>query len=134
MVEERESPSAGWREVYREMDADTNAEESTVPCPDCGRTCPHAVRNVYECDEHGVFRASASGGESADGDGRETADGCQTADECETADDEGSASADRADRRRTDRDGSEERSRRARFDDLLDADGGHRARGSVRSD
>ena len=113
MVEERGSPSAGWREVYREMDADTNAEESTVPCPDCGRTCRHVVRNVHECDEHGVFRASASGGEGADDE---------------------AASADRDERRRADRDGSEERSRRARWGDLPDADASHRARGSVRSD
>ncbi len=68
MVDERESPSAGWREVYHEMDADPNAEEATRPCPDCGRTCQHVVRDAYECDEHGVFRASASGGESADAD------------------------------------------------------------------
>ncbi|WP_276299408.1 hypothetical protein [Halorussus lipolyticus] len=59
MVDERESPSAGWREVYHEMDADTRIEDPTVPCPDCGRACQHIARDVYDCAEHGLFRASA---------------------------------------------------------------------------
>jgi hypothetical protein len=78
MVDERESPSAGWREVYHEMDADPNVEDATRPCPDCGRTCRSVLRDVYECDEHGVFRASArSSDERADAasDERENADG-----------------------------------------------------------
>ena len=68
MVDERESPSAGWREVYDEMAADPNVEEATRPCPDCGRHCENVLRDVYECEDHGVFRASASddGGEESD--------------------------------------------------------------------
>ncbi len=122
MVDERESPSAGWREVYREMDADPSAEEPTYPCPDCGRSCRNLVRDVYECDEHGVFRASASGSASPDGDARETAD------------DEGGATADRDEPRRADRDDSEEASRRTRRGDSPDADETHHARGPVGSD
>jgi hypothetical protein len=64
MVDERESPSTGWREVYREMATDSDAEEATCACPDCGRSCENLIRDVYECEEHGVFRASAS---TADG-------------------------------------------------------------------
>ncbi|WP_276280272.1 hypothetical protein [Halorussus caseinilyticus] len=60
MPDERESPSAGWREVYREMEAATNAEDATRPCPDCGRTCRNVLRDVYECPDHGVFRASGA--------------------------------------------------------------------------
>ncbi|UPV75857.1 hypothetical protein M0R89_07290 [Halorussus limi] len=59
MVDERESPSAGWREVYREMDADTGIEEATRSCPECARTCENVARDVYDCEEHGLFRASA---------------------------------------------------------------------------
>jgi hypothetical protein len=66
MVDERESPSAGWREVYREMEADPSAEEATHPCPDCGRTCENVFRDVYECEEHGVFRASADADDDAE--------------------------------------------------------------------
>lgn len=58
MVDDRESPSAGWREVYREMDADTRIEDPTAPCPDCGQACQHVARDVYDCAEHGLFRAS----------------------------------------------------------------------------
>ena len=64
MVDERESPSAGWCEVYDEMEADPDVEEATHRCPDCGQQCENVLRDVYECEEHGVFRASASGGES----------------------------------------------------------------------
>jgi len=77
MGDDRESPSAGWREVYREMDADPSAEEPTHSCPDCGRTCRNLLRDVYECDEHGVFRASARGSDesaTADSERRETGD------------------------------------------------------------
>ena len=63
MVDERESPSAGWREVYDEMEADPDVEAATHRCPDCGQQCENVLRDVYECEEHGVFRASASGGE-----------------------------------------------------------------------
>ncbi|WP_135824901.1 hypothetical protein [Halorussus ruber] len=66
MVDERESPSAGWREVYREMDADTRIEEATARCPDCGRTSENVARDVYDCEEHGLFRASAAGGDASD--------------------------------------------------------------------
>lgn len=61
MVDERGSPSAGWREVYHEMDADTGIEEMTHPCPDCGRACENVARDVYDCEKHGLFRASADG-------------------------------------------------------------------------
>ena len=71
MPDERESPSAGWLEVCREMDAATDVEEATRRCPDCGRTCRNVIRDVYECDEHGVFRASASDGEETDVDSDE---------------------------------------------------------------
>lgn len=64
MVDERESPSAGWREIYDAMEADPYVEEATHRCPDCGRTCENVLRDVYECEEHGVFRASASTDES----------------------------------------------------------------------
>ncbi|WP_132059034.1 hypothetical protein [Halorussus amylolyticus] len=56
MPDERESPSAGWRETYREMGADTSAEEATARCPDCGRACRNVTRDVYDCGEHGLFR------------------------------------------------------------------------------
>jgi hypothetical protein len=58
MVDERESPSAGWHEVYDEMAAGTNVEAATHPCPDCDRTCGNVLRDVYACETHGVFRAS----------------------------------------------------------------------------
>lgn len=64
MVDERESPSAGWHEVYDEMGADPDVEEATHRCPDCGQQCENVLRDVYECDEHGIFRASASDGDS----------------------------------------------------------------------
>ena len=64
MVEDRASPSAGWREVYDEMGVDADAEESTRDCPDCGRRCDGVLGDVYECPDHGVFRASASDDES----------------------------------------------------------------------
>lgn len=64
MPDERESPSAGWREVYHEMEATTDAEDTTHLCPDCGRTCENVLRDVYECEEHGVFRAFARDDES----------------------------------------------------------------------
>ncbi|MFC4551938.1 MULTISPECIES: hypothetical protein [Halorussus] len=60
MPDERKSPSGGWREVYREMDADPNAEEAVAPCPDCGRACESLVADAYECPEHGIFRWSAA--------------------------------------------------------------------------
>ena len=60
MPDERESPSAGWREVYREMGAATDAEDATRPCPDCGRTCGNVLRDAYECPDHGLFRASGA--------------------------------------------------------------------------
>ena len=65
MVDERRSPSAGWRTVYHEMATDPNVEEATHPCPDCGRHCENVLHDVYECADHGVFRASASDGDSS---------------------------------------------------------------------
>ena len=65
MPDERESPSGGWREVYREMDADPNAEEAVAPCPDCGAECSNLIADVYECPDHGVFRAPAARSEAA---------------------------------------------------------------------
>jgi hypothetical protein len=62
MVDERESPSAGWREVYDEMEADPDVEEATHRCPDCGQQYENVIRDVYECEEHGAFRASACDG------------------------------------------------------------------------
>ncbi|PSP57123.1 hypothetical protein BRC82_00800 [Halobacteriales archaeon QS_1_67_19] len=59
MVEDRRSPSAGWREVYSEMEADTDVEAPTARCPDCGRRCRNLLRDVYECPDHGVFRPTA---------------------------------------------------------------------------
>lgn len=59
MPDDRESPSGGWRTVYAELGADPDVEEATHPCPDCCRTCEHVLRDVYECTDHGVFRASA---------------------------------------------------------------------------
>ena len=87
MVDERESPSAGWREVYHEMAADPGVEEATRPCPDCGRTCEHLLRDVYECEEHGVFRASAGGGDGGEA----------TTDETDAADARGTDAAASAD-------------------------------------
>ncbi|NHN60811.1 MULTISPECIES: hypothetical protein [Halorussus] len=75
MVDDRESPSAGWREVYREMDAATDVEEPTARCLDCGRPCEHVAREVYDCEEHGLFRASGAGGRSADDGDERVADG-----------------------------------------------------------
>ena len=60
MVDERESPSAGWREVYHELEADAGIEEATHPCPDCGRACANVARDVYDCEEHDLFRAFAA--------------------------------------------------------------------------
>ncbi|WP_435180634.1 hypothetical protein [Halorussus sp. AFM4] len=68
MVDDRESPSAGWREVYHEMEADPNVEEPTARCPDCGRPCENVARDVYDCEEHGLFRASGGGRSADDGD------------------------------------------------------------------
>ncbi|WP_137286583.1 hypothetical protein [Halorussus salinisoli] len=71
MVDERESPSGGWREVYHEMEVPTDVEEPTHPCPDCGRSCTNVLRDVYECEDHGVFRAPTdnSGSETSHADG-----------------------------------------------------------------
>jgi hypothetical protein len=76
MVDERESPSAGWREVYHEMEADAGIEEATHRCPDCGRTCENVARDVYDCGKHGLFRAFDDGETSpqtaeSDGSGRD---------------------------------------------------------------
>lgn len=68
MPDERESPSAGWRDVCREMDAATDVEEATRRCPDCGRTCPNVLRDVYECDDHGLFRPGEKGADAPDED------------------------------------------------------------------
>jgi hypothetical protein len=90
MVDERESPSAEWREVYREMEADPSAEEATRPCPDCGHTCENVLRDVYECEEHGVFRASADAEDDAaslEGSADETAVTDETAPEETVTDD-----------------------------------------------
>jgi hypothetical protein len=56
MPDERESPSAGWREVSREMGVDTDIEEATARCPDCERTCPNVAGDAYDCAAHGLFR------------------------------------------------------------------------------
>lgn len=56
MPDERESPSGGWREVYREMNVSTDVEEATARCPDCGRTSQNVARDVYDCEDHGLFR------------------------------------------------------------------------------
>ncbi|NEU58446.1 hypothetical protein [Halorussus sp. MSC15.2] len=63
MPDERQSPSAGWREVYHEMEATADVEDATHPCPDCGRTAENVARDVYDCEEHGLFRAYARDGE-----------------------------------------------------------------------
>jgi hypothetical protein len=82
MTDDRESPSGGWREVYREMEADADVEAPTRRCPDCGRTCETVLRDAYECPDNGVFRPSTDGGgaasdtESAD----DPAEGAETAD------------------------------------------------------
>ncbi|WP_115864629.1 hypothetical protein [Halorussus litoreus] len=65
MVDDRASPSAGWREVAREMGVSTDAEEPVRGCPTCGRESKNVLRDVYECEEHGVFRASAGAGEDS---------------------------------------------------------------------
>jgi len=59
MPGERESPSAGWRDVYREMDVDTGVEEATARCPDCERTCPNVGGDAYDCAVHGLYILSA---------------------------------------------------------------------------
>ena len=60
MPSERSSPSAGWRETYAAMDADTAAEE-THPCPECGRESSELHPGVYVCDVHDVWtRATAA--------------------------------------------------------------------------
>jgi len=56
MPDERDSPSAGWREVYRELDVDTGIEDATARCPDCGRTCSNVAGDAYDCAVHGLFR------------------------------------------------------------------------------
>lgn len=56
MPDERESPSAGWQEVCREMGADTGVEEALARCPRCGRTCPNVAGDLYDCERHGLFR------------------------------------------------------------------------------
>ena len=64
MVDERESPSAGWREVYHELEVDAGIEAATHPCPDCSRACETVARDVYDCEQHGLFRAF-DGGDTA---------------------------------------------------------------------
>lgn len=58
MVDDRASPSTGWRDVYDEMGVDPRAAEPASDCPDCGRRCDGVLGDVYECPDHGVFRAS----------------------------------------------------------------------------
>lgn len=36
MVDERTSPSTGWREVYERMGVATEEREEWQPCPECG--------------------------------------------------------------------------------------------------
>ena len=64
MVDERESPSTGWQEVYEEMgvdEPDDENDEELTRCPDCGLAvpcdeehhCPLAeIEPVDEVDEH----------------------------------------------------------------------------------
>lgn len=54
--------------MCREMDAATDVEEATRRCPDCGRTCRNVLRDVYECDEHGLFRPGEGGADAPDED------------------------------------------------------------------
>ncbi|WP_134668461.1 hypothetical protein [Halorussus marinus] len=56
MPDERESPSAGWRGVCREMAVDTGIEAATARCPDCDRPCPNVAGDAYDCVAHGLFR------------------------------------------------------------------------------
>lgn len=65
MVDDRSSPSAGWRAVHHAMAADPDVEEPVRACPDCGRRCEHVLRDAYECAEHGVFRATDAAGDGS---------------------------------------------------------------------
>jgi len=76
VVEDRDSPSGGWREVYDEMAVDQWAEGPPSDCPDCGRRCDGLLADVYECPDHGVFRAS----------GDESERGSQDADDARESD------------------------------------------------
>lgn len=59
MVDDRSSPSAGWREVYAEMEVDTSIEDDEEPCPDCGRRSPQVFHAIYRCERHGYWNATA---------------------------------------------------------------------------
>ena len=56
MVDDRSSPSAGWREVYAEMEVSTSIEDDEAACPDCGDRSPRIFRGVYHCERHGYWR------------------------------------------------------------------------------
>lgn len=58
MTDERSSPSAGWRTVYREMGVSTDVEADALECPDCGRDAPRVGRAVFWCPDHGRFDAA----------------------------------------------------------------------------
>ncbi|MFC7155097.1 hypothetical protein ACFQPA_06460 [Halomarina halobia] len=63
MPDERSSPSAGWREVYRAMDAPEPTDEDRRDCPDCGDDSPRVRGDTYWCPKHGTWRPR--GGEAA---------------------------------------------------------------------
>ncbi|WP_135827502.1 hypothetical protein [Halorussus halobius] len=66
MVDDRTSPSAGWRAVYAELGVDPDVEGQPRACPDCGRECDGPLGGAYECPVHGVVAASASSEAHAD--------------------------------------------------------------------
>lgn len=54
MPGERESPSAGWEEVYAAMHVSTEVEE-LAPCPDCGEETIRIDEERLFCTDHGTF-------------------------------------------------------------------------------
>lgn len=59
MPDDRDSPSAGWREVYEAMSVDPDVEPDDRPCPECGESGDRVLDAIYVCGDHGAWRAEA---------------------------------------------------------------------------
>lgn len=53
MPDDRESPSAGWEEVYEAMHVATDVEEA-ASCPDCGEAAVRIDEDRLFCADHGT--------------------------------------------------------------------------------
>jgi hypothetical protein len=51
--DERDSPSAGWEEVYEAMGVSTDVEEA-APCPDCREEAIRIDDDRLFCTDHGT--------------------------------------------------------------------------------